>query len=144
RLRVRPDGQQAVVSAVGVIAGPAKRCGVTAAHVVARRFAGQGPVELAVKAQLSDVAYADGFGSQVKQVQIFIECSGNVVPKVHHGVELENATAVDGVQIVVVQQIENHVLAQAWAHEAGQPHNKGAAKARLHEGFKHTAMQAVG
>jgi len=46
------------------------------------------------------------------ELQASIECHLDVIPEVDHRVELEHATTFNGVQIVVVQEIENDVFTQ--------------------------------
>ena len=64
----------------------------------------------------------------MQQIQTGIECGLNVVPEIYHRVELKNASAIDRVEIVVIQEVENDVLAQAGTNQSGEPNDQIIAK----------------
>ena len=73
-----------------------------------------------------------------------LQCGLNVVPEIDRWIELEHATTLNGVQIILVQEVENDVLAQARPDQSRQPHDQMSGKVRLDEGFQIAAMQAIG
>lgn len=78
------------------------------------------------------------------QFQARLERRLNVPPQVDHRVKLKHASAVDGLQIVVIQKVINHVLAKTGTDKAGQANDQMVREVTFHKFLKQAAMQAVG
>ncbi|MNG26878.1 hypothetical protein D3C84_1119230 [compost metagenome] len=52
----------------------------------------------------------------MNQFQTGIQGRFNVKPEVDHRIELEHSPAINHLNIVVIEKIENDVLAQSWAN----------------------------
>ena len=85
-------------------------------------------IEGFAKALHRNIRHADRFCCEVHQLQTGVECGLNVVPKVYHWVELENTSAINRVEIVVIQEVENDVLAQTRTNQPGEANDQMVAK----------------
>jgi len=114
------------------------------AHVIDGRRVRHWLHECFAKSKRRHIGYADRLGSQVHEFHARLQRFLNVPPQIDHWVKLEHASTVDGVQIVVIQKVINHVLAQTGADQAGQANDQVIFEMALDKFFQQAAMQAVG
>ena len=80
----------------------------------------------------------------MNQFQTGIECRLNVIPKVNHRVELEHPPAINCLKVVVIQKIEDDVLAQTWANQPWQTNNQVVREMLFDECLQQSTMQTIG
>ncbi len=66
-----------------------------------------------------------------------------VVPEVDHGIKLKRTATVDGIEVVVVKEVEDHVFSQTGPDQSRQAHDQMIREVLLDELFQHPAMQSV-
>ena len=79
----------------------------------------------------------------MSQAQAGIQCKLNVAPKIDHWIELENASAFDCMQIVVVQKIEDDVFAKSGTDKARQANNQMIGKMAFNKFFQESSVQPI-
>ncbi|MNP53621.1 hypothetical protein D3C76_1481090 [compost metagenome] len=109
-------------------------------QVIGRSGAGQGKGEGFTEPLLGNVLHTNGLCREVNQFQTGIECRLNVKPKVNHRVELEHPPAINCLKVVVIQEIEDDVLAQTWANQPWQTNNQVVRKMLFDECLQQSPM----